>query len=280
VRAATDRSETPVVSFLRRPELPGLELVRYPSLTRGWRGIPEAYTWFTMIAWLEGDVEVHSRGVRAPCEPASVTVGEPGEPYALRPRSAMRGEFRVIRVDTPLLDTIVEEVGLRPGASPFPRAPLRHEHHARRFAQCYEAIATGERLAVEQRLATFVAGLLGAGGDASEAAPPGAHGGIERARELLHATFHTQVPLDELAQAAGMDRFRFLRAFAQQLGMTPHAAYQMQLRVARARRLIAANVPLAEVALAVGYSEQSALQRPFKRLVGVTPGAYARSVRA
>ena len=274
----TGRSEPPVVSFLRRPELPGLELVRYPSLTRGWRGIPEAYTWFTMIPWLEGEVEVHSRGVRAPCEPASVTVGQPGEPYALRPRSAMRGEFRVIRVDTLLLDTIVEEVGLRPGDSHFPRAPVGHEQHARRFAQCYDAIATGDRLAVEQRLVTFVAGLLGARGGASDATRSGAHGAIERARELLHARFDAHLSLDELAQAAGMDRFRFLRAFSQQLGMTPHA-YQMQLRIARARRLIAANVPLAEVALAVGYSEQSALQRPFKRLVGVTPGAYARAVR-
>jgi len=268
------------VSFLRRSELPGLELVRYPALTRGWRGIPEAYTWFTLIPWLEGAVEVHSRGVRAPCEPASVTVGEPGEPYALRPRSAMRGEFRVIRVDTPVLDAIIDEVGLRRGDYPFPRAPVRHQRHARRFAQCYDAIATGERLAVEQRLLTFVAGLLvGAASGASDARRSRAHGGIERARELLHARFHAQVTLDELAQAAGMDRFRFLRTFSQQLGVTPHA-YQIQLRIARARRLIAANVPLAEVALAVGYSEQSALQRPFKRLVGVTPGAYARSVRA
>jgi len=279
MRGTTDRSDPPEVSFLRRPELPGLELVRYPALTRGWRGIPEAYTWFTMIPWLEGEVDVHSRGVRAPCAPASVTVGEPGEPYALRPRSAMRGEFRVIRVDTPVLDAIIDEVGLRRGDYPFPRAPVRQQRHARRFAQCYEAIATGERLAVEQRLLAFVAGLLGAASGASEARRSGAQAGIERARELLHTRFHAQLTLDELAQAAGMDRFRFLRAFAQQLGMTPHA-YQIQLRIARARRLIAANVPLAEVALAVGYSEQSALQRPFKRLVGVTPGAYARSARA
>ena len=58
-------------------------------------------------------MEVISRGVRAQCVPRSVTVGEPGEPYGLRPLTAMRGEFRVLRVDNVLLDSIAEESGVR-----------------------------------------------------------------------------------------------------------------------------------------------------------------------
>jgi len=74
-----------------------------------------------------------------------------------------------------------------------------------------------------------------------------------------------------------MDKFALLRAFSNELGITPHA-YQIQVRMARACRLIAQGVPLAEVAHKVGYSEQSALHRPFKRRIGVTPGAYARAL--
>jgi AraC-like DNA-binding protein len=103
-------------------------------------------------------------------------------------------------------------------------------------------------------------------------------GGVARARELLHARFDAQVSLDELAHAAGLSRFALLRAFSRDLGMTPHA-YQVQLRMAHACRLIASAVPIVEAALAVGYSEQSALQRPFRRLIGVTPGEYARALR-
>src|SRR5579859_995121 len=87
-----------VVRFARSSSAPGLEIVHYPDLTRGWRGIPEAYTWFTLIDRLQGDVEVVSRGIVAPCQPRSLTIGEPGEPYVLRPRSDMRGEFRVVRI--------------------------------------------------------------------------------------------------------------------------------------------------------------------------------------
>jgi AraC-like DNA-binding protein len=101
---------------------------------------------------------------------------------------------------------------------------------------------------------------------------------VYRARELLHARFNESLTLVELSQAAGTDRYALLRAFSHELGMPPHA-YQMQLRVARACRLIAEGVALADVAIAVGYSEQSALHRPFVRLVGVTPGEYARALR-
>lgn len=72
--------------------------------------------------------------------------------------------------------------------------------------------------------------------------------------------------------------FALLCAFARELGLTPHA-YLVHLRVARARRLIVDGWTLADTALAVGYSEQSALTRQFRRLVGITPGAYARATR-
>ena len=264
-------ADSTLVRFTRRTELPGLERVRYPNLTRGWRGIPEAYTWFTMIPWLEGDVEVISRGVRAQCEPHSVTVGERGEPYALRPRSSMRGEFRVIRVDNTILDIVLEELGFRHRGHPFPREPVRFPDHARRFAQCYDAIARGERLETDQRLFAFMAALLSLDDGVAGSSRYQSRRGVARARELLHSRFDAQVTLDELAQAAGMDRFAVLRAFSHELGVTPHA-YQVQLRMARACRLIASNVPLVEVAHTVGYSEQSAPQRPFKQLIGVTPG--------
>jgi len=270
----TAAPDSPLVRFARPSNTPGLELVHYPNLTCGWRGIPDSYTWFTMIDRLEGDVEVISRGVRAQCAPGSLTIGEPGEPYVLRPRSEMRGEFRVVRVDNALLYATTGELGVHAGESPFPREPLCRRPLAQLFARFYEAIARGEKLETQERLFAFLASLVGLG--ARPVAPNGTRNaqGVCRAREVLHAQFDTLVSLDELAQAANMDKFGLLRAFSNELGITPHA-YQVQLRMARACRLIAQRVPLAEVAQIVGYSEQSALQRPFKRLIGVTPGAYA-----
>ena len=276
--ALSAAKDQPVVRFLRPPHAAGLELVHYPNLTRGWRGIPEAYTWFTMIDRLEGDVDVISRGMRAQCAPQSVTIGEPGEPYALRPRSPMRGEFRVIRVYQNLLAGIRDEMGVPFAGSLFPRAPQKDPAVNRSFSRLYRAIDDGETLATQERLFTFLAALADRGRRAPAPQANRDPRGVRRARELLHARFQEMLPLAELAQAAGTDRFALLRAFSRELGMTPHE-YQIHLRIARSCRLIAQGVPLADVAIAVGYSEQSALHRPFTRLVGVTPGAYARALR-
>lgn len=264
-----------VVHFARSPSTPGLEIVHYPDLRCGWRGIPEAYTWFTLIDHLHGDVEVISRGIVAACEPGSLTIGEPGEPYVLRARSDMQGEFRVVRVDTPLLAECMLELARSPSALEFPREPLLDPAVVHEFTALYDATASGDRLHTDERLVSAFHMLAQPESRRGTRVPH--EPGVIRARELLHARFPDQLSLRDLANAALLDRFTLLRAFSRELGLTPHA-YQMHLRIARARRLILDDVPLVHVALQVGYSEQSAFTRAFKQLVGVTPGQYARSV--
>jgi AraC-like DNA-binding protein len=67
--------------------------------------------------------------------------------------------------------------------------------------------------------------------------------------------------------------FHLLRVFRAAVGLPPHA-YQIQLRVARAKELLRAGMPIAAVAVEVGFVDQSHLTRHFKRLVGVPPGRY------
>ena len=61
--------------------------------------------------------------------------------------------------------------------------------------------------------------------------------------------------------------------------MPPHA-YHLQLRIDRAKRLLAAGSAPARVANDSGFVDQSHLTRHFRKWVGVTPGAYARAVIA
>ncbi|WP_246646389.1 helix-turn-helix transcriptional regulator [Nonomuraea ceibae] len=114
-----------------------------------------------------------------------------------------------------------------------------------------------------------------------------------RARDLLHAclspetpaaapaawNFHARPPgLRELAEAVGTTPFALVRAFRRAYGLPPHA-YLTQLRVRRARELLARGTPPAEAAQAAGFCDQSHLSRHFRRIVGTTPGAYQRAVQ-
>ena len=99
------------------------------------------------------------------------------------------------------------------------------------------------------------------------------HQGVRRARELLHERFAEPITLGELASYAGLSPYYFLRAFRATVGMTPHA-YLNQIRVAAAKRRLAAGGAPAEAAIACGFCDQSHMTRQFKRSAYVTPGDY------
>src|SRR5829696_6185110 len=103
--------------------------------------------------------------------------------------------------------------------------------------------------------------------------------GIARARDYLCAHVADHVALDELAGVAGLSKFYLLRAFHRAYGLTPHA-YQMQLRLARARRLLAEGRPLSYVTYDAGFADQSHLTRRFRSFFGFTPAQYARQFTA
>ena len=94
-----------------------------------------------------------------------------------------------------------------------------------------------------------------------------------RARDYLHAHYHQNIGLDQLARACGVDRFRLSRAFKAAFGIAPHG-YLIQLRLVRARRLLALGTAPADVASDLGFADQSHLGRWFRRANGLTPGAY------
>ncbi|MBV9367719.1 MAG: AraC family transcriptional regulator [Solirubrobacterales bacterium] len=102
------------------------------------------------------------------------------------------------------------------------------------------------------------------------------HAAVRRARAHLRERWDQRVTLAELAAVAGLSRFELVRRFREQDGITPHA-FQTNLRVDEARRLLAAGGAPAAVAASCGFADQPHLTRVFKRAVGVTPGRYARA---
>lgn len=97
----------------------------------------------------------------------------------------------------------------------------------------------------------------------------------QRARDYLHDNLARDVGLQELATACGIDRYRLTRAFKAAFGLAPHA-YLIQLRLARARRLLAGGASPADVAVTLGFADQSHLGRWFRRAYRLTPAHYRK----
>jgi AraC-like DNA-binding protein len=85
-----------------------------------------------------------------------------------------------------------------------------------------------------------------------------------------------RVSLADLSTVAGLSRFELVRRFRADTGMPPHA-FQIDLRIGRARRMLAAGEAPAAVAASCGFADQAHLTRTFRRSVGVTPARFARA---
>jgi len=101
---------------------------------------------------------------------------------------------------------------------------------------------------------------------------------ITQAAQFMESNHYVTIRLEELAQIAELSPCRFNRRFAQAFGMPPHE-YHNQIRTREAKRLIATGTPLAETAAQCGFNDQSHMNRIFKKLMGMTPGQYAKAFR-
>lgn len=107
---------------------------------------------------------------------------------------------------------------------------------------------------------------------------PGCARVVRTARDYLEAHPADKVTLRDLASAAQTSPYRLSRMFSAEVGMPPHA-YQTQLRVRLARRLLAEGVATVEVAARSGFYDQAHLSRVFKSYTGVSPTQFSRDPR-
>ncbi|MBB6484997.1 AraC-like DNA-binding protein [Rhizobium lusitanum] len=106
-----------------------------------------------------------------------------------------------------------------------------------------------------------------------------AWGQAKAAREYLEAHVTRGVRSQELEQITGLDRFALARHFRAAFATSPHRFLLMR-RLQQAKALIVEGEPIAEVAAATGFADQSHLTRHFKKAFGIAPGAWSSMVRA
>jgi transcriptional regulator GlxA family with amidase domain len=102
---------------------------------------------------------------------------------------------------------------------------------------------------------------------------------LRRVKDHIEAHLDNNLALETLAALAGLSVHHFARSFRQSAGMSPHR-YILQRRIKRASELLTnTDIPLAEIALAVGFSDASHFSRSFLDHVGLAPSEFRRLQR-
>lgn len=238
---------------------------------------PHAHEEFAVGVTVGGLETIRYRGAHHLSGPGSIVVLEPGETHTGGP--AGRDGF-AYRVGYPGAGLLAE--GVR-GAPHFREPVLDDPELAGALHRAYVAAGAGcEPLETETRLLRAFAELAlrhAVSGTAREPrGAPGAGRLAARVRELLSERLLEPPSLAELAAEVELSRYQLLRAFRAEVGMPPFA-WLAQHRAGRARALLSAGHRPAEAAALVGFADQAHLTRWFRRVFGVTPGAYRNSVQ-
>lgn len=171
---------------------------------------------------------------------------------------------------------VLEELGLASDGMPsFGVSVLQDVELHQAFGQLHRLL-DGEVSALQQQTAWREAILLLFQRHArvpAARAPGQEPQAVARAKELLAASLCEPLALEQLAQAVNLSPFHFARVFRRATGLPPHA-WLRQRRLEQARALLRGGCAPLEVALRLGFADQSHLSRQFKQAYGIAPGAY------
>jgi AraC-like DNA-binding protein len=227
----------------------------------------------------------HCRGALHASTTGTVMAFNPDEPHDGHAGIPEGFTYRMLCLPPEIVrGVLVDARDGRPAALPFARAPLiRDAVLARRVQALHRALSEGvPTLEGEALLRNTCLRFAACHADGRFASTDIARrpnlAALRRARDFLHEALSDDVTTADLADLAGMSRFHFCRAFARSYGLPPHA-YQLQLRLAEAKRQLAAGQAPAQVAAAIGFADQSHMTKRFKGAFGITPGQFAAARR-
>jgi len=257
---------------VRRP-LPGLTVARFAGERPLMRGI---YDHFGTAMHLAGRSRWTIGGEPWSSGPGTISIKVPGTVAIERAREGAL-EFQVVLFESAWVDEARTLLGRHSG-EPRTDAFDPQDPRAQPIASLHRILLTEAPLeSLEESACNALHALIDAAFTAHGAESPARlSAAVARARTLLDARFTESIELEALAAHARLDKFRLCRAFREEVGLPPHA-YVTHRRVALAQRLLSRGIPQAEVAARVGFYDQSLLHRHFKRILRLTPGAFARA---
>ncbi len=261
-----------------RPQLHGIAFIHAAFVTH-------AFPWHAHDHYAIGVIETGSqtfscRGGKHATPAGGLFVVHPDEPHTGEPASPAGFIYRTFYPTVALMARAAEElVGGRSSSPYFSAAVIVDPDLARRFVALQRTlIAEAGTLEGETRLLGALATLIVRHATPQAVIrPPGRErAAVREARAYIAAHYAADLSLSELARLGGLSPFYFARVFRSEVGLPPHA-YLESVRIGAAQQLLVRGVPLAAVAQATGFADQSHFTRRFRRVIGVPPGQYARA---
>ena len=218
--------------------------------------------------------EYFYRGAYHPVPIGKLSIIHSGEVHSPSERTYLPqpASFLMMHIDSELLEETAKEIAAGANIPFFTELILCNRNIAKKFYYLCMATKTN-KLTRDSLMTEFLVDLV----TNSQPHIPQSYQQIKPAIAIvcdyLQDNYQQNVSLDELAEVAGISRYYLSRLFRRDRGISL-SAYQTQIKCDRAKKLLSQGMPIAQVAIATGFYDQSHFGYHFKRFVGTTPGNY------
>lgn len=268
------------VTFATYPEIPGVEFMSGIHVADSFD--PHMHEAVTIGVTIEGSERFFCRGGDHVAKAGQIALLNPFEVHEGGPGPEGWWTYRMLYLGPGVLESVSAQLvpSNYRGTPRFPCVMVEDPELAEAIGILQNALDHADSPLERQSLLLNVLGMVtlrhSTAGDNSRqiGREPAA---ISKVRDYLQTYFAEAVSLQDLSQVAALSPFHLLRTFRRNVGMPPHA-YLRQIRVEKAKAMLAAGTPISEAAIAVGFADQSHLNRYFKRILGLTPGAYVAAI--
>lgn len=225
--------------------------------------------------------EYYYRGSYNPIPIGSLSIIHSGEVHSPSERTSLPtpATFLMMHVDPNLLQSIGTQIACKQVSLPFfPQVSIRDRQTVDLFQNLY--ITKNKRLTKlegDSLILDLFSSLIIRHAQERPLIklPTKVKPAIARVQDFLQCHYADNLSLEELANIAGLSRYYLSRSFTREMGVSL-SAYQMQIRIDRAKKLLAQGRAIAAIASETGFYDQSHFASHFKRLVGTTPGNYKK----
>jgi AraC-like DNA-binding protein len=260
------------------PHVRGLSLLHADFTDHEYR--PHSHEAFVVAVTERGGAVIKSRGCVAAAHPAALFVFNPAEPQSTWMGRSTRWRYRAFYLTRSAIGDLARDLGIT-AVPQFTRTALDDAGLIEDFLSLHHSLGDcRDRFEASQLMVGTFGRLFarhGSGGGRIDAAPED-RAICRRVTDLMRERYAEPLRLEDLAVAAGMTIFQLIGLFKRTVGLTPHV-YLTQVRLNMACRQLRHGTPIADVASASGFYDQSALTNHFRRSYGITPLQFAAAVR-
>jgi AraC-like DNA-binding protein len=264
--------------FWQAEELGGVELLHAHYIEQ--RFAPHVHDGYVFTVIERGAQRFNHRGAEHLAPVGSMVLINPDELHTGSKAHDEGWLYRAYYPEIGQVNSVFEELELAPDGLPsFSASVLQDPQLAVLFSGLHRLLGDGHASVLERQTAWREAILLLFQRHAKvrTAAEAGREPqAVVRAKELLSAHLAEPPSLEQLAAAVNLSPFHFARVFRRATGLPPHA-WVKQRRIEQARALLKAGCAPVNVAVQLGFSDQSHLTRQFKQAYGVGPGEYRQA---